>query len=287
MKRLANLGFAAVLFASAMPCGAWGPDGHSIVGEIAQRRLDGRARAEVQRLLGPGHSLASEGAWADDVRAQRPETFNWHFVDIPLAEASYRAARDCRATPKGDCIVGELQRARQALRCGGNDERREALRWAIHLVADLHQPLHTIAEEQGGNTVPLEVAIAGLRCPRCTPSRSAQNLHWLWDGSLIAASAWSWGAYVRRLEDGWLVSDEARAAAGGNVIDWTNETHAVAREVWSWTPADRSIGDDYYRKALPVLDRQLGRAGLRLAVFLNDAFAGSCRARGERARSRN
>lgn len=252
---------------------AWGPDGHAIVAEVAQRRLGADARGEVERILGPGYSLAAESTWADDVRSDRPQTFKWHFVDIPLAESSYRRARDCAVTPKGDCIVAELGRLRQALHCGSDAERREALRWAVHLVADLHQPLHTVAEEQGGNTLVTDVSIGGLRCPRCRPAHSAQNLHWLWDTSLIAATAWSWGGYVRRLEAGWLGSHEARDAASGNIVDWTNETHAVAREVWTWTPENRVIGDDYYRKALPVLDRQLGRAGLRLAAFLDDALA--------------
>ena len=252
---------------------AWGPDGHAIVAEVAQRRLGTGARAAVERILGPGYSLAAESTWSDEVRSDHPQTFKWHFVDIPLAESSYRPARDCPATPKGDCIVAELERVRQALRCGGDRERREALRWAVHLVADLHQPLHTVAEEQGGNTVTTDVSIGGLRCPRCKPARSAQNLHWVWDTSLIAATAWSWGGYVRRLEAGWLGSPDARDAASGSVVDWTNETHAVAREVWAWVREDRVIDDDYYRKALPVLDRQLGRAGLRLAAFLDDALA--------------
>ena len=277
MKHTVRIAVAALLGMGAAHCAAWGPDGHSIVAEIAARRLDGRARAAVQRLLGAGHSLASEASWADDARQDRPETFKWHFVDVPLAQATYDEKRDCAATPRGDCVVAELERIRRTLRCGRDDARREALRWAVHLVADLHQPLHTIAEEQGGNTVAVEVSMGGLRCARCTPARTTQNLHWVWDTSLIAATAWSWGAYVRRLEDGWLRTPEAREAAGGSVIDWANETHAAAREVWSWTSADPVIGDDYYRRALPVLDRQLGRAGLRLAAFLDDAFApGTC-----------
>lgn len=277
MKRI-RIFLAALAGAWASHCTAWGPDGHSIVAEIGERRLDANARAEVQRLLGPGHSLASEASWADEVRADRPATFKWHFVDIPLAHSTYDAAQDCPATPKGDCIVAALERARRALHCGADDERREALRWAVHLVADLHQPMHVIAEEQGGNTLAVGVAMGGLRCPGCRPARAAQNLHWVWDASLIAATTWNWGAYVHRLEDGWLASAEARDAARGSVVDWTNETHAVAREVWSWTPANPVLDDDYYRKALPVLDRQLGRAGVRLAAFLDAALApGECK----------
>src|SRR5450631_1625345 len=103
---------------AALDAAAWGSDGHSIVGEIAQRRLGPGARAQVEALLGAGHSLASEGNWADDVRPARPETFNWHFVDIPIADATYDAAKQCAATPQGDCIVAELERLqRSRLNC--------------------------------------------------------------------------------------------------------------------------------------------------------------------------
>ncbi|HEY4997628.1 MAG TPA: S1/P1 nuclease, partial [Usitatibacter sp.] len=98
-------------------------------------------------------------------------------------------------------------------------------------------------------------------------------LHAVWDTTLIASTVWSWGAYVRRLEDGWLAGDEARAAVGGTPQDWAVETHAVAREIWPLLPESRLLGDDYYFKVLPALDRQLGRAGLRLAAFLDDALS--------------
>ena len=100
---------------AALDAAAWGSDGHSIIGEIAQRRLGPGARAQVEALLGAGHSLASEGNWADDVRPARPETFNWHFVDIPIADVAYDAAKQCAPTPKGDCIIAELERLKQGL----------------------------------------------------------------------------------------------------------------------------------------------------------------------------
>jgi hypothetical protein len=260
---------------------AWGSDGHAIVAEIAQRRLGPQARAQVEALLGTGHSLASEGNWADDVRPARPETFKWHFVDIPIADVAYDAAKQCAPTPMGDCIVAQLERLRAQLRCGDAAARAEALRYAVHFVGDVHQPLHTVAEEQGGNGIKVDVALRGLRCVRCTPKRAQDNLHALWDTTLIANTAWNWGAYVSRLERGWLASDEARDAAGGMPRDWAVETHGVARDIWALTAADRLINDDYYAKVLPTLDRQLGRAGLRLAHFIDDAFSSSdCPAQG-------
>jgi hypothetical protein len=276
-----------LLFAATLACGglffvapyaaAWGPDGHSIVAEIAQRRLSPAARAEVEALLGPGHTLASEGSWADDVRDARPETANWHFVDIPVASESYDPARDCAPTPKGDCVVAELARVKQTLACGNVEARREALRFAVHFVGDIHQPLHTVGDERGGNAITVTLEVHGLRCPTCAVKSTPDNLHAAWDGSLISATVWSWGAYVARLESGWLASSEARDVALATPTDWANETHAVARDVWAWLPADHVIRDDYYAKAVPVIDRQLGRAGLRLAGFLDQALArGAC-----------
>src|SRR3954453_10906697 len=75
---------------------AWGQEGHSIVAEIAQRRLSPAAADLVKGLLGPGHSLASVASWADTVRDERPETYNWHFVDIPINVAKYSKDRDCK-----------------------------------------------------------------------------------------------------------------------------------------------------------------------------------------------
>lgn len=254
----------------------WGQDGHSIVAEIAQRRLTPAAAAMVERLLGPGHSLASESSWADDIRDQRPATANWHFVDIPLRAKRYDARRDCQPNAaRGDCAVAELERLENELRCAGTAaKKRDALRFAVHIVADIHQPLHTVREQAGGNGVEVEVRLDEPKCThRCRPTDFRTNFHRLWDETLIGATTWSWGAYVRRLESGWLQSTEARGADGGSPAQWATETHAAAQEAWRMLARDRVVDDAYYAQALPILDRQLGLAGLRLARFLNDAYA--------------
>jgi hypothetical protein len=251
---------------------AWGSDGHSIVAEIAQRRLDAGARAQVEALLGPGHSLASESTWADDVREARPATFNWHFVDIPVADSTYDAAAVCPPTPKGDCVVAEIERLRTQLKCGSEDARREALKFAVHFIGDLHQPLHTVAEEKGGNGIKVDYEVHGLRCPKCTPRRTQENLHAVWDTSLIASTVWGWGAYLTRL-DATLASEAARGADGGTPRDWALEAHAQAQRIWPLLREDHLVDDTYYNAVLPVVDVQLARAGLRLARFLNESYA--------------
>jgi nuclease S1 len=272
----------SVALAAAFACGlvgeavAWGPEGHSIVAEIAQRRLSPEAAAMVEQLLGRGHSLASVASWADDVREERPETSNWHFVDIPLAVGKYDAAKVCKTSEKGDCAVAEIERLRSELRCASGEQKVEALKFAVHFIGDVHQPLHTVDEAHGGNGIKADIFMRGLTCTgTCTPVRISTNLHAAWDYGLINKAVWAWGSYVDRLEAGWLKSEEAASEGidGGIPAQWVEESHKLARRVWNERPADDVLDDRYFRDVLPIIDRQLGVAGLRLARFLNTAYA--------------
>ena len=191
---------AALTFAFLAPAAAWGPDGHSIVAEIAQRRLSPEAAAMVATLLGRGHSLASIASWPDDVREERPETSNWHFVDIPISVTTYNQARDCSLDKKrGDCIILELGRLKDELACGTGDKKVEALKFTVHFLGDIHQPLHTVDEAMGGNEVKVELFMRGETCTgKCEPKRIPSNFHSAWDGDLIKAMVFDWGRYVYR-----------------------------------------------------------------------------------------
>lgn len=262
---------------------AWGPEGHSITAEIAQQRLSPQAAQMVQKLL-KGRSLASVASWADDVRDTRPATTGWHFVDIPLDVPTYDAARDCKAdATNGDCVVDELNRLRGELRCSSGEAQAEALKFAVHFVGDIHQPLHTVAEAKGGNDIPVDVFMRGLATGPTTPATHiATNFHYAWDVTLITKTVWAWGSYVDRLESGWLATaPEAKAEDPATnhapidrdtLIKWAEDTHRQAHIVWYLRPAPDVLDDRYLRDVLPVLDRQLGLGGLRLARFLNEAY---------------
>jgi hypothetical protein len=274
---------AALTGALVGPALAWGPEGHSIVAEVAQPRLSGPAAQMVAKLL-KGRSLASIASWADDDRNKDPTTFQWHFVDIPLDVVAYDSKRDCKPDPqKGDCIVAELGRLRNELRCATGDAQVQALKFAVHFVGDLHQPLHTVLEKTGGNEINVDVFMRGLATsPADTPKHMPDNFHTAWDTALIRKTVWDWGAYVDRLENGWLAtSPDAKAedpATNHAAIDeptfknWAEETHKAAPLVWYLRPADDVLDDRYLRDVLPTLDRQLGIAGLRLARLLNQAY---------------
>jgi len=286
-----STGLAAALTCALVgPALAWGEDGHSIVAEVAQQRLSEPAAGLVQNLL-KGRSLASIASWADDYRASHPETAKWHFVDIPLDVATYNAERDCKPDKaNGDCVIAELLRVQKDLRCATGDAQAEALKFAVHFLGDIHQPLHAVNEQQGGNAAQVDVYMRGLAtCPTCTAAHTPVNFHKAWDETLIQRTAWSWGAYVDRLENDWLKnSQEAKTEDPATnhapidertLIAWAEETHKAAQKVWYWRPADEVLDDRYLRDVLPIMDRQLGIAGLRLARLLNQAASQACSTR--------
>ena len=99
---------------------------------------------------------------------------------------------------------------RNDLRCASGKDQVEALKFAVHFVGDVHQPLHTVGEAKGGNDIQVDLFMRGLTCGgTCEPGHIATNFHAAWDFGLIEKVVWDWGAYVDRLEDGWLKSAEA------------------------------------------------------------------------------
>jgi hypothetical protein len=278
---------------------AWGPEGHSIIAEIAQREMGTDARDAIQKLLGRD-SLASVASWADDVKyTDHQETRSWHFINIPLEQAAYDHARgDCKDDDGNDdtCMLAHIDAVLHQLRCGKDEaDRRDALRYLVHFVGDLTQPLHSVKEKHGANLVEATLSFCGKKwrghCPVPPPDTPPTKvpLHEVWDSTLITSTFWDWGAYVDRLyaaPDGWLTTAEATKwdVAAGSFEDWANDTHKQAEIVWkewlgrdSVTDANAKVVIDqaYYDKALAIVDRQLGIGGLRLARLLNEALSSS------------
>jgi hypothetical protein len=242
---------------------AWGASGHSVVAEIAQRRLERRALHQIKYLLGGEVSLASIASWADDIEAQRSGTVNWHFVNIPYDATSYIPERDCRETPKGDCVINAIERSRATLadRSAPKRQRAEALMFLVHLVGDIHQPLHVAdRNDAGGNRV--AVTFYG----------SPMSLHLVWDVGIIERRSYDWGAHVRQIEQDWLPGKNIAALQEGGPVSWALEAHKAAVEVAYDVQEDHELGDAYYQRSLPIVQRQLGLAGIRLARILNEAF---------------
>jgi hypothetical protein len=161
----------------------WWDLGHRLVARLAEPLLTAEARAAARDLLG-GQSLADASVWADNIRHYRRDTDKLHFVNIPLAATSYDSARDC---PRGECIIAAIERDRRILAdtAASADERAEALRFLIHFIGDLHQPLHVADDaDRGGNQRP----VVFLGRPT--------DLHKVWDGELVEAFGMTGDQYL-------------------------------------------------------------------------------------------
>jgi hypothetical protein len=240
---------------------AWGPVGHRAIGQIASRQLSDEVRREVLDILG-GASLAEASTWMDDVRSE--PRYDWleplHYVNLDPRRGRFQGC-----PPRG-CIVDALRDARTKV---GNHalpraERREALRILIHLVGDLHQPLHVSHRaDRGGNDVGVDWF--GQR----------SNLHWVWDTGLLRDRG-RWQQLADRLEGSLRDARLAREAASwrrGDVVDWTHESYRLTLEVvYPSAAAGSKLGRSYVERYAPVAERQLLVAGVRLAAVLDAAL---------------
>lgn len=254
---------------------AWGGTGHRIVAIIAEGHLTPRARRRVRRLLGRNVSLSSVATFADDIRSSRPETGNFHFVDIPLRENSFDPSRDCQPGPRGDCILAALERFRGELADASlsNGRRAFALKFIVHLVGDMHQPLHCADNaDRGGNE--LRIFWFGQN------NGGRLNLHTLWDSTIINGTNLTDAQFARALERE-LTPAEVADFEAGDPVAWAIGAHKAAQEVtYGALPTDGSgnfveqprLGSEYLRRARPVIDEQLTRAGVRLARVLNETL---------------
>lgn len=276
----------SVVFALCLFSGAaypWGQEGHKIVGEIATRYLTPEASEQVSALLADDlgangkpsgrTTLGEVASWPDEIRGTPAGANNasWHFEDIPVCGQ----ATEDQICPGGNCASVQLARLSEVLRDPGASphDRNEALKWVVHLVGDIHQPLHAADnnKDRGGNNV--RVTFFG---------QGSLNLHKIWDVQIVekvVTEAGGESAFVNRT----VSPEQVNAWVGGTVQDWMQESNQFAKEVaYGKLPLGFSCGtvnsktepiaQSYYADASPVVDQQLWKAGVRLASLLNAAF---------------
>jgi len=251
---------------------AWGYEGHNVVAGIAEEYLKRHSPAalnKAKQLLG-GKSLADVATYADDIRNRRQYTKNWHFVDIHLSESNYEPARDCKSGPNGDCSVQALYRFRDILSNSSEEAcvRAEALKFIVHIVGDIHQPLHNIDDnDRGGNEK--FVKFYQLQGYEGNPP----NLHQVWDSGIIAQNGKSISTLVTTL----YPADDANIDM--RITNWVLESHQLAVDAYNRLPEPEqgiyTLDKDhkYYESSLQVVNSQLTKAGLRLGKLLEKALA--------------
>jgi hypothetical protein len=239
---------------------AWGPDGHRIVAELAQRHLSPAAEAQVERLLGPEHTrrLADVATWADDIQDDPSQRALWkatrslHYINFGDRDCDYQPPRDCR---EGRCVVEGLAHYVAVLgdRSQSEDARREALKFVVHFVGDVHQPLHAgYRPDKGGNTYQVQFRDQG------------SNLHRVWDSGMLRTRGLDWQTYAKRLDARGMVA--LPPVAGAPFAAWAEESCRLTRDIY---PDGHTVGAAYVGTQLPVAERRLRQAGRRLAQLLN------------------
>lgn len=257
MDRLAWRGFLVglTLLSPPGPALAWGPEGHDVVATLAAANLTPAARSQVSALLGGDTMIVLDANWADEIRDDRQQTAPWHYVNIPLNAPGYDPRRDCA---DGQCVVAQIQRNEAVLadRRAPKAARADALRFLIHLIGDVHQPLHAADNgDKGGNG--FTVFLRGKRT----------NLHHVWDNDVVENFGRDAGAVALQINAS-LTPRQKSQESGGTPTDWANESLSAARGIYAQIRSPH-LPHDYAQRQSGLARDRLARAGLRLAAVLN------------------
>lgn len=260
----ASLVFAAALALAPVPVHAWGPLGHRLVALLAWDDLTPATRRQIDALLQgePDPTLAGIARWADDLRENDPDlgrkTARWHFVNIGEHDCAYEPARDC---PGGNCVVEAIKAQAAILADTGRTqaERLQALKFVVHFVGDVHQPLHAgYGRDKGGNDMQLNWNGRGT------------NLHTLWDSRMLLSTKRSEADYLQHLRtlprpDMGTITLPPPSAA------WAEQSCRVATQA-DFYPRRAKLEQRYVDQHLPIAERQLRAGGVALAAVLNQAL---------------
>jgi len=315
-KVLFLAGALALLIVTAPPANAWGCKGHQTVALIAEKHLTPEARQLVQKLLGDnpmdpklrrwcGNAttdlMVDASTWPDDVRNER-KNGPWHYIDIPRGK--HKGELDGYCGPEG-CVTRAIEEQRAILKDKSADslKRAEAIRYLVHFVGDLHQPLHAITNaDNGGNCVPVKYFRHESLLNPLHPEREdfSPDLHQIWDTEIVERDMEISNPlrYADELDEKFRAESAAWETAGIHVDTWAWESHGRAETaVYNAFPEKigiepdmklkscaennhmgkrmfekhLAVGETYQSNAAKVAETALAEAGVRLAMILNEA----------------
>lgn len=242
---------------------AWGPNGHRITAEIAWLHLTPKARKAVMQILGP-QSMAMIANWPDFIKSdtthQYDHTNSWHYLDFP-AGVEREQFNQLLAAATGENLYAETQAMIKDLknRTLTKEKHLFALTFLVHMMGDMHQPLHVGRDEDmGGNKI------------NVMWFDKASNLHRVWDEQLIDFQQLSYTEYTKALNI--ASASEIKRLQQGSIADWMFESHLLADRVYGYTKPDSKLSYRYNYVFVADLNQQLLKGGLRLAAVLNSIY---------------
>ncbi|MCL7763019.1 S1/P1 nuclease [Polaribacter sp. Z014] len=235
----------------------WGPTGHRTTAKIAEKHLTNKTKRKIDKLL-KGQSLAFVSTYGDQIKSDKKynKFYSWHYVNMDLDEKY----ADAEKNPKGDLVTG-IHKCVQVLKDKNSSEEDKVfyLKILVHLVGDLHQPLHIgQREDKGGNGIQVQWFGTGT------------NLHTVWDSKMIEEWNMSYGELADNAKD--LSKSEIKAIENGTVVEWVDEVHEITKDVYSSAKVGENLKYRYSYDYLGTVRTQLQKGGIRLAKILNEIF---------------
>ena len=267
------------------PVVAWSALGHKLVGELAQRHLTPAANAEVARLLAgePVPTLAGVATWADTMRDNDPVRFKqtspWHYVNLSSDSCRYSPERDCK---DGRCVIAAIDAQRAIL--GDHSQpleaRRDALKFLVHLVGDIHQPMHANARNDlGGNRYQIslrtDIEPEAYARDKYVGGIMGTNLHSVWDYYVLAERGLDLQQYADRLDrEPWPPVMDANALTPAS---WASESCALTdlRQLYpvqDGKEVHKLDSREYSDKHRALAEQRIRIAAWRLATLLNETL---------------
>lgn len=260
-KTLRTLVFMVMMYIP-MQTMAWGVLGHRIVGEIADSYLTKKAKRNIAQILG-NESVAMSSTWSDFIKSDAAYgyMYNWHFINLKEG-LSEQDIRNYLATDTTTDVYTKIIFCTEQLKNKSTDKRLKEiyLKSLIHMVGDLHQPMHVGRyEDLGGNKIKVNWF--------STPT----NLHAVWDEKLIDFQQLSYTEYARAIN--FTTKNERNVLQQAPLSTWVVESYFIAQNLYSdITQPDQRLDYKYNYKYVNTLNSQLLKGGVRLAGLLNEIF---------------
>ena len=281
MESLIRMMLVFALACCAPPLLAWGQTGHRSIAEIAERHMRQDSVRKAHALL-DGHDLAFASTWGDEIRSEPANyghTFNWHYTTWPDADADFSAAEEDKDS---GLLLSQIDAQLAVLKnpAAGKAERSQALKFVIHLVGDVHQPLHVgNAGDKGGNAC------------RVTWHGRKSNLHTVWDSEMIEHTQLSYTELADFASQS-RTPQQIKVWRSGDAETWAAESKALRSRIYpaevqiptsplsyltycgpSVAPeAMPALGYEYSQRFLPEVYERIYQGGIRLAMLLDAAL---------------
>ncbi|MVN90450.1 S1/P1 nuclease [Mucilaginibacter aquatilis] len=252
---------AAIIYAPLQSM-AWGDKGHRIVGQIASSYLTPKARAAVKAILG-NESIAMTSTWADFIKSDPSYSYlsSWHYIDFdkpfnyPELQSFLKQDTSVDAYTKMQFMIGELKKKSLP-----QEKKLLYLRMLIHVVEDVHQPMHTAhTDDKGGN----DYKVQWFNEP--------SNLHSVWDSKLIEFQNLSYTEYASAIN--FTTVAQRTEWQKEPISKWLFDSKEIAEKIYAGTQRDEKIGYKYNFQFVGILNQQLLKGGVHLAGLLNQIFA--------------